>query len=475
VSDPVDRAVRLIRAKVLPPPTAPHQVAQAYASSERTDPDGLLLLRSHRGDFHAWSGSCWPAVEARGVREALYAHLADATYEAENAKGGAEVKAWSPTRHKIDDVTDALHAVTYLPGELDAPGWIDDEAPRVEASELVAFANGLLHVPTRKLLEHTPRLWVHHALPFAFDPDAGEPVRWRAFLHDLFEDDDEATGTLQEVFGYLLGGGTRLQKIVLIAGPKRSGKGTIGRVLTGLLGKHNVAAPTFASLATNFGLSALIDRPLAIVSDARLSKRADQSVVVERLLSVSGEDSLTIDRKYRDPWTGRLPSRFVILSNELPKLTDSSGALASRFVLFTLTATFYGRENPALTDELLAEAPAIMNWSLEGLDRLNDRGYFVQPASSAEALQQLEDLASPVGAFVRDRCRVDDAASVAVDDLWRGWRSWCDDQGAKPGTKNMLGRDLRAAVPRVKKERPREDGQRRWWYRGIGLADGAAR
>ena len=43
-------------------------------------------------------------------------------------------------------------------------------------------------------------------------------------------------------------------------------------------------------------------------------------IAVERLLSISGEDTLTIDRKYRDPWTGRLPTRFMILTNELPQV-----------------------------------------------------------------------------------------------------------------------------------------------------------
>jgi putative DNA primase/helicase len=57
--------------------------------------------------------------------------------------------------------------------------------------------------------------------------------------------------------------------------------------------------------------------------------------VVERLLSITGEDTLTIDRKYREPWTGRLPTRFMILTNELPRFSDSSGALASRFVVST--------------------------------------------------------------------------------------------------------------------------------------------
>src|SRR5262249_21727672 len=157
------------------------------------------------------------------------------------------------------------------------------------------------------------------------------PQRWRRFLRELWGDDVESMETLAEVMGYVLGGGTEQQKLFLAVGPKRSGKGTIGRVLTGLLGAHNTAAPTLSSLTSNFGLSPLTSKPLAIISDARLSRRADSSVAVERLLSISGEDTLTVDRKYRDPWTGRLPTRFLILTNELPRFADASGALASRF------------------------------------------------------------------------------------------------------------------------------------------------
>ena len=98
-------------------------------------------------------------------------------------------------------------------------------------------------------------------------------------------------------------------------------------------------------LANNFGLAPLIDKPLAIISDARLSGRSDQAVIVERLLSISGEDILSVDRKHREPWTGSLPTRFLLLSNELPRLSDASGAMASRFVVLTLRNSFYGRED----------------------------------------------------------------------------------------------------------------------------------
>jgi phage/plasmid-associated DNA primase len=39
----------------------------------------------------------------------------------------------------------------------------------------------------------------------------------------------EEIGTLQEWFGYILSGRTDLQKILLLIGPRRSGKGTTSR------------------------------------------------------------------------------------------------------------------------------------------------------------------------------------------------------------------------------------------------------
>ena len=229
--------------------------------------------------------------------------------------------------------------------------------------------------------------------------------------------------------------------------------------MTGLVGRHNVAGPTISGLATNFGLQELIGKPVAIVSDARL--RSDQAILTERLLSISGEDTLTIDRKYRDPWTGKLPTRFLIMSNELPRLNDSSGALASRFILLQFDRSFYGHENPTLTDELLEERPGILNWALDGFERLVARGRFVQPDSAKEALREMEDLGSPMAAFVRDRCTLG-PHEVSVDALYEHWKIWCTENGRdRPGTKQTFGRDLRAAVPGLRIRQPREGEDRR--------------
>jgi len=333
------------------------------------------------------------------------------------------------------------------------------------------MANGILHLPTRELHPLDPSLFALNALAFDFDPAATCPA-WLAFLDSVWPGEAaEQIEAMRDWFGYLVSGETNQQKVALVIGPKRSGKGTIARVMAEMLGRENVCAPTLAGLETNFGLQPLIGKTTATVSDARLSGRADQAKIAERLLSISGEDHITIDRKHRDAWTGKLGTRFTIMSNELPRLADASGALASRFIVLVMERSFYGFEDPGLTDRLLGELPGIFNWALVGLDRLRERGHLLQPVSSDDAIAELAELGSPVGAFVADRCKVGAGESVNCDTLYNEWTKWCEGAGrTHPGTIQSFGRDLRAVVGGLVVRRPRTDEGRSREYHGLRLA-----
>jgi len=433
--------------------------------------DGLTL-RQWRGSWMRWDRTHWDELEERAVRAWLYEKLEEATYEHVTDKGETEVRDWRPNRRKVADVLDALGAITHLPETVDSPAWLD-QSP-IPAGEVVACANGLLHVGTRKLEDLTPRYFNRVSVPFDFDPAAPAPARWLAFLAELWPEDPASITALQQFFGYVLSGRTDLHKILLLIGPTRSGKGTIARVLAALLGEGNVAGPTLASLGTNFGLAPLLGNPLAVVSDARLGG-PNVHQVVERLLSISGEDMLTVDRKFREPWTGKLPSRFFILSNELPRFGDASGAISHRFLVLALVHSFLGKENPRLTTELLAELPGILTWSLDGLDTLAANGSFTEPPTSGDARLALQDLVSPVAAFVRDECTTGAGQEVPVADLFAAWRTWCEDNGRdKPGTVQSFGRDLRAVIPGLRQVRPHRDEQSRE-RRYVGLTLSSAR
>jgi putative DNA primase/helicase len=452
----------------------PFRLARLFRDDHTVN--GVLGLRYWREEFHAHDGAAYRAIGDKELRARLCGRI-KAEYDRLAVEADA-AEAAKVTGGVVHDAAQALASQCLVPGSVQPPAWLDGPAGPFPADELLVCRNVGVHLPAfaagRPCRCHlTPRLFTPNALDYDFDPAAGEPPLWTDFLMRLWPRDLEAVEALQEWFGYCLLPDTRQQKILMIVGPRRSGKGTIARVLRAVVGLHNTASPTLASLGTNFGLQPLLDKTLAVISDARLSGRTDVAQVVERLLSISGEDAQTVDRKHLSQVTAKLLVRFVILTNELPRLSDPSGALVGRLIVLRQTKSWYGQEDTRLTDKLLGELPAILLWSMAGWKRLQDRGHFLQPMSGSPLITDLEDLASPIGAFLRECCVVGAEYEAHVQELFARWKRWCEDKGKKEaGTEQTFGRDLRTAVPSLNIRRPRAGDDRIRIYEGVGLREG---
>lgn len=443
--------------------------AEAYVRDFHLQPEGRSL-HCYAGLIMEWRDNRYSEVEDNAVRQRLQVWLHESLrYIFNRSTEELELVDYESNPGTVNSALESIRAFTHLPATVASPTWLGDAPKNLPPDEILPCRSTLLHLPTMQHYPATPRYFTVNALEFDPDPAAPQPMAWHQFLHQLFDGDIESLDLLQEWFGYCLTGDTSQQKMMLMVGPKRSGKGTIARVLTRLIGNGNVSGPTTSSLAGPFGLQPLIGKTLAIVSDARFHGE-NIATVVERLLCISGEDTLTVDRKHMTSVTMKLPTRFMFLTNEFPRLTDASGALAGRFVILRFTQSFYGKEDTGLTDRLLGELPGILNWAIEGWRRLRDRGHFVMPTSVRDVVQEIEDLSSPVSAFVRDTCSVGPGHRISVDSLYEAWKRWCEDEGRQAvTTKQTFGRDLAAAIPGISRRRGTAQQP---FYEGIALKGG---
>ena len=427
---------------------------------------GVDTIRRWRGGWWLWRKSHWQEIDDQAMRSLLYKFTENAVY----LNADQEVVPWAPNRHRIGDLIEALSAVAFLAADINQPTWLDGRT----TGTIVATANGLLDVERRRLYPHSPLFFNQTAVPFDYDPHAPLPDKWLAFLAELWPEEPAAIDALGEWFGYVISGRLDLHKILLMVGPTRGGKGIIARVLGALVGEQNVAGPTLSGLGGEFGLAPLLGKTLAVISDARFVGK-NGNVVVERLLSISGEDSLTVNRKYRDQWTGKLPCRLHIVSNELPKLGDASAAIVGRLVLLMLSRSWLGQEDHGLEVALLDELPGILNWALTGLRRLTvtNRNTFTRVSTADEAMAAMRDLASPVAAFVRERCEIGKPEfEIEVELLYVDYKNWAENNGHPKPTKQVFARDLRAAFAGIRMKRPRaEEDKRARLYVGIKLKE----
>lgn len=415
------------------------------------------VIRRWQQGWYVWNGAHYVERSKEGfageVRKWLRGNIACVDKQ-------SNVFPLEPTTKVVNEVLAAVMSMdTIYEGDVDA--WIGS-GPRV-----IPFADGLMELESRKMLPSSSKYFSMWAIPSG---GADTTVEWEKFLNSVWGDDPDSIDVLQEVMGYLVSGDTRLQKIPVIVGPTRSGKGTIGNVVLAMMGK-GATGLGLTTLSERFGLEKLIGKSVAVMGEADSISRDRAGLVTERLKSISGGDMVSIDRKGVSVVSIAMKTRFLILSNMMPALPDPSGALASRYVVLRMTESFLDREDPELLGRLLGELPGIIRWSLEGYDRLTARGHFEMAESGRDEANELKRESSHILDFVAERAVVGPEHSSEVNDVYAEWREYCTEMGREhPGTKNTFGAQLRAAVPKLKRKRLRgADGKRAYYYEGIRL------
>jgi hypothetical protein len=214
-----------------PSPNTPLPVAERIA--ERSRGEGGPLAYWAEGWF-VWEGPRWKPLTDNIFRGKLYKLFGNAFYI--NADG--EHIPWNPDKAKLDRILDALKSLdgVLIDAHVTPGNWIDGRQETV-----IAYQNGLLRVSDRKLIDHTPEFFNTMALPFDYRAKvkAAGAKRWLKFVNEVLDNDKEAIAALQEWFGYVLSGRTDFHKMLMMIGRTRSGKGTIDKILTALVGAEN--------------------------------------------------------------------------------------------------------------------------------------------------------------------------------------------------------------------------------------------
>ena len=446
--------------------------ARTFLDNHYTSEEGYRLVH-YADDFYIHVGTHYEIIEEATIRSKVYNFLDKCK---KSGKQGALVP-FNPAPATVSGALDAIKSIVHLANHPNTkpPIWLEDYArTKPEASKLVSLQNGLFHLEDSILIPHSLGFFTQNSLPFEYNKDAKCP-NWIKFLNDAWSEDQESIDCLQEIFGYILSNDTTQQKYFSIIGPKRSGKGSINKVLVDLLGQHNTTAPQLEELTDTFGLQSWIGKPLASFTDARPPER-NRSAVVSQLLRIVGGDTITVNRKNKEAWSGYLPTRIIMYSNEVMQLNESSGALTGRMIVLKMTKSFYGKEDTQLSTKLRSELSGIFNWALEGLRRRVARGgHFVQPKTGKELLELTEELGNPIGSFISDVLIVDPNSMVAKDDVFACYKRWALHKSIPPGTELAFKRRFLAAIQehQVLSDLVRENGNRIHIYRGIKLTEKA--
>jgi P4 family phage/plasmid primase-like protien len=313
--------------------------------------------------------------------------------------------------------------------------------------EFISCSNGILEISTGHLYPHSSDWFSFTCLPFPYTPEADCPTfKW--FLDSIWGKDEEQKEALRRWIGYLLIADMSQQKFAVFKGKSRAGKGTIVRVIESLIGHNNYAACAMHSFGNEFGLESVLGKRAAIFNDAEKAHGDKCHIATERIKTITGNDSIPINRKGMPMLTQTLPCKIMFVCNGMPNFINDENSMTNRMIGFDFQESFIGREDTKLGEKLQGEIPGILNWALEGSRAIMAGEKLIQSEAGKRMVEDIDISNDAVKCFIRDCVAFvnDPYAKAPFNDIWAYFKEWCQGAQFRTGTKESFSKRLKSSI-----------------------------
>ena len=245
-------------------------------------------------------------------------------------------------------------------------------------TEFIPCANGMLRLEDRELLQFSPDYRRRNKLAVSFDPKTKCPIFLDTLMRQALDEAD--IELVQRWCGLALIGENVAQKMLILTGTAGGGKGTFIRVLSGIIGDANLGSLRTQLLGERFELGRFLGKTLLYGADVREDFLNQRGASV--LKSLTGADPVTPEFKNSNE-TPVVVCKFNIVVTCNSRLTvhleGDQEAWRRRLVVVEYNKTKPQHVIADLDKQILAqEASGVLNWMLDGLDKLRADGWQLQ-------------------------------------------------------------------------------------------------
>lgn len=315
--------------------------------------------------------------------------------------------------------------------------------------------NGWLNWKTLEFEGHSPERRSLYKLNVDYVPEAKCP-KVTKFLQraTTLDDGQDQVAQVWDTASQLLSNDTPT-KALSLAGPPRSGKGTFSRLLEAIVPKTLRCSVGLRALSEDSHISAeLYGKRLNVVGEAEQVFVADTSVFNKAM----GSDPVPANPKYQQPFDFYNTALWVMLQNDLPQISDSSGAFVSRLTPIQFVESYVGREDRGLGERLLTELPGILNELVSALRARDARGGAFLPGHP-EVVAHFSEETNPLMSFwkdciepvpddvwaTKDKRTVPKSWLINASTIYTAYKSHCERTGRKARHQGRLMSALEAA------------------------------
>lgn len=204
-------------------------------------------------------------------------------------------------------------------------------------ANLIAFKNGVLNIADDTFTDFSPEYVITNKIPHNYNPDARSELL-EGVMRKLACGDENVYNLLYQSIGYCFYRRNELRKSFFLLGEKRNGKSTFLDMVGTLLGEDNTANLDLCEIGDRFRTAELTGK-LANIGDDINDEWVSNTAIFKKV--VSG-DTVTAERKGKDPFKLRSFAKFFFSANSLPRLGrgKDSSAVLDRLVVIPFDAKF---------------------------------------------------------------------------------------------------------------------------------------
>ena len=274
---------------------------------------------------------------------------------------------------------------------------------------------------------HALRCTADEALNTELDPDG--LLHW--FLYSSLEDDQRYV-TQQWLGAHLLQhipgiDASNLEKVVIYIGPGGNGKSEVGRLIKALVSEEACASKSLDDLDEQ--TLEELDGKVAMIGNELEGK-----VGLKYLKMIASKDDLSVNPKYRQPYTFTPVCLPTQTANTLQAMIENSDAISQRLIVVPMMRRFRGTDdqvsNIAKKIEA-AEFPALVAWAVKGAQILIRNGCKIDvPDSIKQKSAEVAHEGQQIDAFAEEFLEFGNFM-VSRKELTNVYREWCDETGRK--------------------------------------------
>ena len=271
-------------------------------------------------------------------------------------------------------------------------------------ANLIAFENGVLDVITDTFTDFSPEFVITNKISHRYNADAQSDLL-DSVMNKLACGDENVLKLLYQSVGYCFYRRNELRKSFFLLGEKRNGKSTFLDMVSTLLGEDNTSNLDLCEIGDRFR-TAELNGKLANIGDDINDEWVSNTSIFKKV--VSG-DTITVERKGKDPFKLRSFAKFFFSANSLPRLGrgKDSRAILDRLVIIPFDAKFSKDDDDydpfikyKLRDENVIEALIVK--SIEALKEVLAEQEFAQCDKVKANLEEFEKSNNPILEFYAD-------------------------------------------------------------------------